>query len=96
MYTEIAAEMVKTTFRNLHGGLKFIPRAFWMEWRNLATLFYLHIKELIQLQCFLFHIKEITPFPLIVRILVPGKNRVTRESLQWDCTNDSTNAKFPT
>ena len=49
MYTEIAAEMVKTTFRNLHGGLKFIPRAFWMEWRNLATLFYLHIKELIQL-----------------------------------------------
>ena len=55
MYTEIAAEMVKTTFRNLHGGLKFIPRAFWMEWRNLATLFYLHIKELIQFCCFKFH-----------------------------------------
>ena len=33
--------------------------------------------------------------PRSTRILGNGKNRVTRKSRLWDCTNDSTNTEFP-
>ena len=33
-------------------------------------------------------------FPHIARILVPEKNRVTRKSHYWDCTNDLTKGAF--